>query len=1211
MPLELPVLVTDAFGRSFQIHDAPLPARPFRGPRIGFPHAQAARSFIEQGDLEPGDWSLILLHLFGEPDWSSEELIERAAEVLIEGRLWIYPLSPGRNTRLPRVLHNARGEAFQIQGGDPREAPAQGPAERFADLDAARDFVESIEAEAQTWHQVLGLAPEADLSDLPAWLAQSFYEGQLEAHRYHPHARPAPAHATDTVDETETRPDDKAIAACDEPASNGQGRPCLSYEKETRIVQVSMATGEVLLHGIDYCLPGPLPFSCTRYYRSGSSDRDRGLGYGWSTTFTECLHIEGEALWLEDAQGRHIRFPKPAPGASSRNTVEDLVLYREETGYRIHRRDGLTHIFASRPGAQAWPLTELRDRHANHIDFHYEGERLTRITSSWGRTLSLTHDAQGRIHTLIAHDAEDLPLLPPLVRFEYDRGDLVRITDRAGNSEHLAYENHTLVTHGLKGGEQLHFEWDRHDKDALCLKSHGDEGDYEIRYGWDRDELRSSHTDALGHSTHYHYDEHGRMLELIDPNGNTMAWSYDHAAHLLTFTDPLGHTDRFDYDNQGRMIAHKNALNQIRRWHYADTSRPTSFHDAAGQTWHYIYDAQETLISVRDPLGDERRCEYDARGLPLNLTDAEGHTRRFSWNARGECIALNDALRQHCEYGYDALGRLSHVQHADGQRTEYRYDALGRLIRITDGGREVALEYDARGRVLQHTDTLGRITQWRYAHRVENLLSERIDALGQRLAHQYDPAGRLITQNNENDERREFEYDDCDRLVRRVDFDGREQHYYYDAAGHLVTHIDADQRFIEYIYDALGRLTRRYSADGVFSDYDYDALGRLDLARNPACEIRRIHDPLGRLIEERTVDTGTQTHARQVLRHRYERRGLRSHSIFNEHIELAYKYDAAGRMCRILLGGQTVLSIERDQQGRELRREQGALHTLSDHDSEGRLRRQRVIDTNDNILIQRDYRYDAAGRLTQISEPHTGLFEFEYDALDRLLVVSGPDEEERYRYDPTGKRLDEHGAGAGSRPTAFASSRYEYDPNGNRLRELVEEGIGETLFEYDTGNQLIAVQSSIGRIEYVYDALGRRLIKRNADGETRFHWDGTILCGESGPRYERLYIHAPGSPHPLAFVQDDRLYHYHLDRRAWPREITDAAGRIVWQAQYRADGELCKLLIEELHNPLRGQGRYQDAETGLYYRHARYLDPRTGRCIHPDPLALLGLPPKP
>ena len=77
----------------------------------------------------------------------------------------------------------------------------------------------------------------------------------------------------------------------------------------------------------------------------------------------------------------------------------------------------------------------------------------------------------------------------------------------------------------------------------------------------------------------------------------------------------------------------------------------------------------------------------------------------------------------------------------------------------------------------------------------------------------------------------------------------------------------------------------------------------------------------------------------------------------------------------------------------------------------------------------------------------------------------------------------------------------------------------------------------------------------------------------------------PGSFRPLAMVVDGpglaggaggaperRVCHYHLDHLGTPRELTDARGRIVWSARYRAYGAVLKLEHDEVDNPLRFQG---------------------------------------
>ncbi len=80
-------------------------------------------------------------------------------------------------------------------------------------------------------------------------------------------------------------------------------------------------------------------------------------------------------------------------------------------------------------------------------------------------------------------------------------------------------------------------------------------------------------------------------------------------------------------------------------------------------------------------------------------------------------------------------------------------------------------------------------------------------------------------------------------------------------------------------------------------------------------------------------------------------------------------------------------------------------------------------------------------------------------------------------------------------------------------------------------------------------------------------------------------------------------YHYHLGT---PQELTDANGTLAWSARYRAYGNLARLDIEQIAQPLRFQGQYHDPETGLHYNRHRYYHPETGSFITPDPIRLAG-----
>jgi RHS repeat-associated protein len=97
--------------------------------------------------------------------------------------------------------------------------------------------------------------------------------------------------------------------------------------------------------------------------------------------------------------------------------------------------------------------------------------------------------------------------------------------------------------------------------------------------------------------------------------------------------------------------------------------------------------------------------------------------------------------------------------------------------------------------------------------------------------------------------------------------------------------------------------------------------------------------------------------------------------------------------------------------------------------------------------------------------------------------------------------------------------------------------------------------------------------------------------------------------------------HLHTDHLGTPRELTDADGRVVWAARYRAWGNVLQVVHDEVSTtpavegvaeelgsaqPVRFQGQYFDDETGLHYNRFRYYDPDVGRFISIDPIGLIG-----
>jgi len=88
--------------------------------------------------------------------------------------------------------------------------------------------------------------------------------------------------------------------------------------------------------------------------------------------------------------------------------------------------------------------------------------------------------------------------------------------------------------------------------------------------------------------------------------------------------------------------------------------------------------------------------------------------------------------------------------------------------------------------------------------------------------------------------------------------------------------------------------------------------------------------------------------------------------------------------------------------------------------------------------------------------------------------------------------------------------------------------------------------------------------------------------------------------------EDAKLYYFHTDQIGTPLDVSDAEGQLVWQATYKAWGEVETYHTHTIEQNLRFQGQYFDQETGLHYNTFRYYDPVVGRFTAQDPIGLEG-----
>jgi len=746
----------------------------------------------------------------------------------------------------------------------------------------------------------------------------------------------------------------------------------------------------------------------------------------------------------------------------------------------------------------------------------------------------------------------------------------------------------------------FYFQWDRYDIHARCLRSFGEKGVYDYRFEWDNDNRINKSTDSRGATFTYHYNEQGQITKEIDPEGGSVVKAYDQDGNLTRLTDPNGNDSIRVFDTSGRLSTTDDPEWNRFSLDYDDQGHPIRLTDSQGQTWRQGYNAQGLVTQTTTPLGQTTYYNYNHQGLPTSIKDAGSHERYFQIDSCGNLISQTDANGAKTEYQHDALGNIIKVIGPDGNCYEYRYDALNNLTQaIQPDGSSVKLCYNALSLLTHFTDSAGRTTSYQYADGFRQV-THRYDPTGQVFTYQYDTERNLVGLVNEKGEQYSLKYDQNERLIEEIGFDGRTQRYEYDPAGYLTRHLEAD-KITSFLRDKNGRLKEKRCDGEQVAQYAYNAVGQLTEAKNAHRQVKFQYDGVGRLIQEQQDQA--------VIQHEYDVLGNRIQTVLPDHQTIDYNYDKEGLYQRVDFNGETLVNLERDILGRETKRQQGLLESQFDYDPMGRLQKHRV-NNGHNPLIQRNYQYDEAGNLALIFDLQKGETHFKYDALDRLSQVTGLTPE-TFAFDPAGNLLSTNqtqaGYSEGHRLQMLGDRHFEYDVAGNLIRERRGKG-GRlvTEYEYNTDNQLIQVIKEGQTFQYQYDALGRRISKQDAFGKTEFLWNGDVLLFETRNQIHKTYIYEPYSFRPLALIQDDEVYYYHLDHLGTPQEMTDAKGEIVWNVRYKAYGNVDRLEVERIENNLRFQGQYFDAETGLHYNRHRYYDPDAGRFIHQDPIGLGG-----
>ncbi|MCP3994937.1 MAG: RHS repeat-associated core domain-containing protein, partial [bacterium] len=612
-----------------------------------------------------------------------------------------------------------------------------------------------------------------------------------------------------------------------------------------------------------------------------AAGRFLGATFPDGTTTSHTYDAAGQRITTTDAGNNTTNFTYDAAGrrAAVIDPIgSDVTFFYDENGNQIRVIDarGNSTDFAY-DSLNRLTSTTYPDGTTNEIEYDANGRR-TAETDQAGLTIVYSYDALGRLTsvtdgigqvTAYTHDEVGNRLTQTdangrTTRFEYDR--LGRPSARIypdGARETMAYNvDGTLSSATDLNGNTRFFEYDADRR--LTKRVYPDAS--EVTFTYTSTGQRASVTDSRG-TTSYAYDNRDRLIEKVDPNGNTLSYGYDLLGNRTRLTATVGSqafTTTYGYDPLNRLVA---------------------VTDSQGDVTSLIYDENGNRVGLAFPNNVTTSYTYDELNRLTNLATTGNGTvlqsYAYTLGAAGNRIRIDEHDGTARHYTYDGLYRLTEDRVTDSQsaqiyRREFAYDPVGnRIGQIIDqgtGSTVVSSTYDDRDRVLTAAgnsygwDTNGNLISQdgkNYGWDFENRLTSVILADGTLVENTYDADGNrvqtVVIPTSGPATTVEHLVDTAGRLSP-IDIDlGAAKTQQFVRTGSL-SHVVADVigGLVRTLYTRAGdQLIGMYRTDSMASRYYHaDGLGSVRLLSNEAGEVtdRYSYTAFGELLDNAGTD---------------------------------------------------------------------------------------------------------------------------------------------------------------------------------------------------------------------------------------------------------------------------------------------------------------------------------------------------------------------
>lgn len=159
----------------------------------------------------------------------------------------------------------------------------------------------------------------------------------------------------------------------------------------------------------------------------------------------------------------------------------------------------------------------------------------------------------------------------------------------------------------------------------------------------------------------------GKIVSIVDTNGNTTSLTYNGSGKLTTVTDASGRATSLAYGTNGYVASVTDPANRTASYDYDTNGNLTKVTDFSAKAHSFAYDSSHNLTSTTDPNGTNTTLQYDTSDRLTQIS------RPITINGTVQTSTTN--------YVYDPAHLVTQVTDGEGRRIDYTYNANGNIMK--------------------------------------------------------------------------------------------------------------------------------------------------------------------------------------------------------------------------------------------------------------------------------------------------------------------------------------------------------------------------------------------------------------------------------------------------------------------------------------------------------------------------------------------------